>query len=189
MSKKSKNKKKTLKLNKVPTVKNAKQAFAQKFEDINRVVNRLESELEVLFKKIVKKGERSSKELRRSFDDLLSWVKAGDILSLAAETRDEVEREVKRLAEEVIHSVREIELIPNKVNFKGLVKDVRKNVGNIVDHLGDNDLVQKARLTLGQTKKEILGILSIPTQEEVVKLERKIVSLEKRLSNLSRKAA
>ncbi|MFO1463448.1 MAG: hypothetical protein U1F66_06695 [bacterium] len=187
MSKKSK--KQVRKITKVSNVKQAKQTITQKFEDINRVVTRLESELEVLFKKIVKKGERSSKELRRSFDDMLAWVKSGELISLAAEKRDEVEREVKRLAEEVVASVKEIELIPGKVNVKGLFRDVRKNVEGIVEQLGESDLIQRAKQGLGQTKKEILGILSIPTQDEVVKLERKIVSLEKRLSNLTRKAA
>lgn len=188
MSKKAA-KKKLPKARKVPAVSNAKHAIAQKFEDINRVVNRLESEVEVLFKKIVKKGERSGRELRRSFDDLLAWVKSGDLVSLASEKREDVEREVRRLAEEVISSVKEVELLSRKVNLGGVFKQVRKNLGNIVEQIGDNDLVQKARVTLGQTKKELLGILSIPTQDEVVKLEKKIVSLEKRLSHLTRKAA
>lgn len=188
MSKRA-SKKKLQKAKKVPTVSNAKHAIAQKFEDINRVVNRLESEVEVLFKKIVKKGERSGRELRRSFDDLLSWVKSGDLVSLATEKRGDVEREVRRLAEEVMGSVKEIELLSRKVKLTGVFQKVRKNLGNIVEQIGDNDLVQKAKTTLGQTKKELLGVLSIPTQDEVVKLEKKIVSLEKRLSNLTRKAA
>ena len=188
MSKKA-NKKKLKKAKLATPVANAKHSLSQKFEDINRVVNRLESEVEVLFKKIVKKGERSGRELRRSFDDLLTWVKSGDLVSLATEKRDDVEREIRRLAEEVISSVKEIELLPSKVNFGGVFKKVRKNLGNIIEQIGDNDLVQKAKQTLGQTRKELLGILSIPTQDEVVKLERKIVSLEKRLSNLTRKAA
>ena len=152
MSKKAA-KKKITKAKKAPTVANAKQAFAQKFEDINRV------------------------------------VKSGDLVSLASEKREDVEREVRRLAEEVIGSVKEIELLSRKVNLSGVFNRVRKNLGNIVEQIGDNDLVQKAKLTLGQTKKELLGVLSIPTQDEVGKLEKKIVSLEKRLSNLTRKAA
>lgn len=181
--------KKIRKAKKAPTVTNAKHAITQKFEEINRVVNRLESEVEVLFKKIVKKGERSSRELRRSFDDLISWAKSGDLLSRASEKRDDVEREMRRLAEDVINTVKEIELIPGRVNLSGVFQEARKNLGNLVEQIGDNDLVQKAKLTLGQTKKEILSLLSIPTQDEVVKLEKKIVSLEKRLSHLTRKAA
>src|SRR5262249_4970644 len=135
-------------------------------------------------KKIVKKGERSSRELRKNFDGLLSWLKSG-----ASEKREDVEREVRRLAEDVIKSMKEVELITSRVDFNVAFREVRKNFGNLVDHLSDNDFVHRAKLPLGQTKKELLAILSIPTQEEVVKLEKKIVSLEKRLSNLSRKAA
>ncbi|HKY64409.1 MAG TPA: hypothetical protein VJR29_13440 [bacterium] len=170
-------------------VENAKKKITERIENINRVVNRLEGEVEVLFKKIVKKGERSRRELRRSFDDLFAWVKKGDLVALATEKRDDVERELRRLAEDVIQSVKEIELVPGKVNFAEIFDDARKNLGHLVENLGDNDLVQRAKQTLNQTKKELLSLLSIPTQEEVVKLEKKIVSLEKRLSTLSRKAA
>ncbi len=190
MAKKSKKvqKLKAVKAPKSP-VENAKKKIAERIEDINRIVNRFEGEVEGLFKKIVKKGERSRRELRRSFDDLFSWLKKGELLALATETRDDVEREVRRLAEEVIQSVKEIELIPGKVNFSEIFDDARKNLGHLVENLGDNDLIQRAKQTLNQTKKELLSLLSIPTQEEVVKLEKKIVSLEKRLSTLSRKAA
>jgi len=170
-------------------VEQAKQKIHEQLESVNRIVNRLEGEVEVLFKKIVKKGERSSRELRKNFEGLLSWLKSGDLITLASEKREDVEREVRRLAEDVIKSMKEVELIPSRVDFSGAFREVRKNFGNLVDHLSDNDFVHRAKLTLGQTKKELLAILSIPTQEEVVKLEKKIVSLEKRLSNLSRKAA
>ena len=190
MAKKSKKVQK-LKVVKAPKspVENAKKKIADRIEDINRIVNRFEGEVEGLFKKIVKKGERSRRELRRSFDDLFTWLKKGELLALATEKRDDVEREVRRLAEDVIQSVKEIELIPGKVNFSEIFEDARKNLGHLVENLGDNDLIQRAKQTLNQTKKELLSLLSIPTQEEVVKLEKKIVSLEKRLSTLSRKAA
>ncbi|HCU25935.1 MAG TPA: hypothetical protein DF383_13035, partial [Deltaproteobacteria bacterium] len=68
-------------------------------------------------------------------------------------------------------------------------KNVQKNFSSIVSRFSDSDLLHQARLGLGRTKKGFLEILSIPTQDEVVKLEKKLVSLEKRLSNLSRKAA
>jgi len=187
MAKKA-NKAKKVKTPKSP-VENAKNKIGDRIENINRVVNRFEGEVEVLFKKIVKKGERSRRELRKSFDDLFTWLKKGELMALATEKRDDVEREVRRLAEEVIQSVKEIELIPGRVNFAEIFQDARKNLGHLVDNLGDNDLIQRAKQGLNQTKKELLSLLSIPTQDEVVKLEKKIVSLEKRLSTLSRKAA
>jgi hypothetical protein len=170
-------------------VENARKKIVDRIENINRVVNRFEGEVEGLFKKIVKKGERSRRELRKSFDELFTWLKKGELLALATEKRDDVEREVRRLAEDVIQSVKEIELIPSSVNFNEIFQDARKNLGSLVENLGDNDLIQRAKQTLNQTKKELLSLLSIPTQDEVVKLEKKIVSLEKRLSTLSRKAA
>ena len=163
--------------------------LSKKLKHINRVITHLESEVETLVKKIVKKGELSGRELRRSFDDLVDWLKAGALLNLASEKRDDLEREIKRLADEVIQSVREIELLPKRIGLKQVMKNVQKNFSSIVSRFSDSDLLHQARLGLGRTKKGFLEILSIPTQDEVVKLEKKLVSLEKRLSNLSRKAA
>lgn len=190
MAKKSKKVQK-LKVAKTPKspVEQAKKKIAARIDNVNRVVNRLENEVEGLFKKIVKKGERSRRELVKSFDDLFAWLKKGELVALATEKREDVEREIRRLAEDVIQSVKEIELLPTRVNFAEIFEDARKNVGHMVENLGDNDLIQRAKQTLNQTKKELLSLLSIPTQDEVVKLEKKIVSLEKRLSTLSRKAA
>ncbi|HCU25934.1 MAG TPA: hypothetical protein DF383_13030, partial [Deltaproteobacteria bacterium] len=96
--------------------------LSKKLKHINRVITHLESEVETLVKKIVKKGELSGRELRRSFDDLVDWLKAGALLNLASEKRDDLEREIKRLADEVIQSVREIELLPKRIGLKQVMK-------------------------------------------------------------------
>jgi polyhydroxyalkanoate synthesis regulator phasin len=167
----------------------AKRSIGLKIEKINRVINRLEGEVEGLIKRIVKQGERSRKELRKNFDDLLSRVRGTELISLATETRDEIEREVRRLAEDIVNVVKEIELVPSRIDFLAVFNDARRNFNNLVEHLSDNNFIQHAKSTVNQSRKELLGMLSIPTQDEVEKLERKIISLEKRLSNISRKAA
>ncbi len=189
MSSKNKKAKKSSKNKNLGKVERAKRGILKRVEQINSVINRLELEIEGLVKKLVKQGERSRKELRRNFDDLIARLGAKDLIALASETRDDVEREVRRLAEEVLDLVKEIERVPARINLGGLITDARRSFEDVVDHLNDNDLIQRAKQTLNQTKKEVLSLLSIPTQDEVVKLERKIVTLEKRLSNLSRKAA
>jgi len=170
-------------------VAQAKRQIAHRVGQINRVINRLESEVEGLVKKIVKQGERSRIELRKNFDDLLGKLNPSDLIAFASETRDDLEREVRRLAEEIVDAVKEIELLPHRLEVGTLIKDMRRGVGDVVDQLNESGFVQLAKETVLKTRKGVLSLFSIPTQDEVVKLERKIVNLEKRLSNLSRRAA
>jgi len=170
-------------------VEHAKRSLVQGVEQINHVINRLEQEVEILVKKIVKQGERSRRDLRKNFDEVITRLKRSDILAVAQETREEVEKEVRRIAEDIVEKVKEIELVPGKINLKVVVKDMRRSFKDLLGHLHGNGLVQRAKHTVQLTKKEMLSLLSIPTQDEVIKLEKKIVILEKRLSNLSRKAA
>lgn len=170
-------------------VAQAKQRIAAKVDQINRVIGRLENEVEGLVKKIVKSGERSRKELVKNFEDLLSRIGATDLVAFANETRDDVEREIRRLAEDIVDVVKEIEKIPGRLDLGGVFQDVRRSFGDIVSQLNDSGLIQRAKETVLKTRKEVLGLLSIPTHDEVVKLERKIVNLEKRLNNIHRRAA
>jgi len=193
MAKKKKSKTKKAQA-KQPAVKlgkiaHAKRSLAQGIGQINGVLNRLEREVEGLVRKIVKQGERSRKDLRKNFDELLSKLKKGEFVSIAAETREEVEKEVRRLGDEILSVVREIENLPGRLGVEGIYRDARKSLVHLVDQLSENGFIHRAKSTLLQTRKEVLGLLSIPTQDEVEKLERKIVSLEKRLGTLSRKAA
>ena len=55
--------------------------------------------------------------------------------------------------------------------------------------LRENGLVEKAKHLMEDARENILVSLSIPTQKDVQKLERKITTLEKRLSTLVKKAA
>jgi len=167
----------------------AKKNILERLERVNRVINRFEGDVEGLIKKIVKQGERSRKEIRKNFDDILSKIGAGGIFARANETREDLEREVKRLAEEVMNTVKEVESKLHQERLSGLFQNARKNLNNVLELLSENGLVVQAKATVDNTRKEIFGLFSIPTQDEVEKLERKIVNLERRLSNLSRKAA
>lgn len=171
------------------TLEGAKRSIALKLKEVNRILGRFEGEVEGLVKKLVRQGEKSRRELRRNFDEIISRIGAGEIFAFANETRGELEKEVRHLAEEVVEAFKEVESLINHQKFAGLLEDARRGFGNLVELLAENDLVSQAKQTLLNTRTEVLGFLRIPTQTEVEKLERKIVSLEKRLTHLSRKAA
>ena len=156
---------------------------------INKAIGRFEGEVETLVKKLVKQSERSRKDLRKNFDVLIGKIRADKLIAFTRDGREELEKEVKRLAEDVISTIKEVEVLINHEKFSGLFENARESFSNLVEIFAENGLLLQAKRTVLKTRKEILGLLSIPTQGEVEKLERKIVILEKRLSNLARRAA
>jgi len=176
----------TKKKTKVGKIRSAKEGLQIRLDQVNRVINRFEGEVETLVKRLVKQGERSRKDLRKNFDDILKRVRAGKIL---AHTREELEKEVRRVAEEVLGTVKDVESVLNREKMAGILTNARNSFETLVEIFRENGLVLQAKQTVANTRREVLGFFSIPTQSDVEKLERKIVNLEKRLSNLSRKAA
>lgn len=174
---------------KVGKIRSAKEGLQFRLDQVNRVINHFEGEVETLVKKLVKQGERSRKDLRKNFDDILKRVRAGKILARANHTREELEKEVRRVAEDVLGTVKDVESILNREKMAGILNNARNSFETLVEIFRENGLVLQAKQTVANTRREVLGFFSIPTQGDVEKLERKIVNLEKRLSNLSRKAA
>lgn len=160
-----------------------------RLDKVNKILTRLEGEVESLFKRLVRQGERSSRELRRNFDDIISKLRKSDFYAMAQEKTGDFEREVRKLADEVVEKVKGIEFGPSGLSTKRLVKDARKNFDTLVSKIVKSEIFSKAKATAENTRAGILSFLSIPSQSEVEKLEKKIVSLEKRLHHLSQKAA
>lgn len=167
----------------------AKQSLQGRLDQVNRVVNRFEKEFETLFKKLVKQGERSRKDLRKNFDEIAKKVRKGKLLKEASATREELEKEVRRVAEEVVATIKEAENLINTEKVTAIFSEVRGSVNGLVEVLSRNGVITQVKQAIESTRKEVLGIFKIPSQNEVEKLEKKIITLEKRLSNLSRKAA
>ncbi|MDO8462352.1 MAG: hypothetical protein Q7S98_05790 [Deltaproteobacteria bacterium] len=94
------------------------------------------------------------------------------------------------LGEELVEKVRDLDLIP-LAQQKGdkIVHEAKKNLEGFVEKVQESDLYERAKVTAEQTKRQVLSILSIPSQSEVVRLSRKISALEKRVSHLKGKAA
>jgi polyhydroxyalkanoate synthesis regulator phasin len=166
-----------------------KEFLKLRLEKINNIVTRLEKEVEGLFKRLVRKGERSSRELRHNFDDILKRLKKTDILTKAQEKTEDFEREVRRLADDIVDKVKSLEIAPSGFSAKKLLKDTRKNLDHFMVKIEKSNWISKARLKAENTRANVFSLLSIPSQSEVEKLEKKIASLEKRLQNLSQKAA
>ena len=160
-----------------------------RFNKLNRIIGKVETEFEDLFKKLIRQGEKSSKELKRNFDEILSRLKKTDLYTRAKETRGDLKRELHRLSGDILSKVKGLELGPSHFSGKKLLKDGRKNIDIFINKLEKTGVVSLAKNTAENTRDGMLSFLSIPSQSEVVKLERKVITLEKKVHTLSKKAA
>src|SRR5579885_2802168 len=161
-------------------------AAAGKFEGIADLLSKLEVEAEKVVRRLVEKAESSSRELKKGIATIIEQVRNEGLASVATEKTDEL----RRLAEDVIARAKEIQFGNfGSFNRDEIVREAKRNLEDLVSRLNTSDLFAKARATALNTKDQVLSILSIPNQSEVVKLSRKITSLESRVNKLTRKAA
>ncbi len=155
-------------------------------DQINHILVKLEGEVENLLRKVVSQGRRSQAELKKNFDILVKKAKTSPLLKGKS---TDIEKEIIKFADEVLNKVKELELIPQAGSVKKIFKEVRNNVSDIVENLVASGLVVKTRQLVSETREGILLKLSIPSQRDVEKLEKKIATLERRLGSLTKKAA
>ncbi len=160
-----------------------------RLDNINNILSRLEKEAEGLFKRLVRQGEKSSRDIRKNFDDIFKKVRKTDLYAKAQEKTEDIEKEVRRLADDIVSRVKSLELGHGFFNTKKIFRDIRKNFEALVARFEKGNFFSQAREKAENTRNEILSFLSIPSQDEVERLEKKIVSLEKRIQSLAHKAA
>lgn len=160
-----------------------------KLESITDLLGKLEVEAEKVVRRIVEKAETGSRDLKKGIRTLVQQVRSEGIASVAEEKK----HELTKLANEVLSKAKEVQFasIGNLGNFNRdeIVKEAKKNIEDIVKKINSSDLFARAKVQALNTKDQVLSILSIPSQEDVVKLSRKIVTLEGRVNKLTRKAA
>src|SRR3990167_10423276 len=95
-------------------------------KQINKVISKFELEAEKVLKRLVTQGRRSRQELRRNFEDLFAKIKVGNFGLNAKGV--EIEKEVRRLADEVLNRFKDIELLPQSEAVTKVFTDIRKNL-------------------------------------------------------------
>ncbi len=166
-----------------------RQKLFSSFEQVNQGVLKLEGELETLVKKVKQRSEHSRRDLQKSFRALVKKLKSSEVLVVAKGTRRDLEKEMKRLVEEATASVKELENLVKTAKVRALFKNFRTGLQNALESFSEHGVVLQAKKSVVGTRKELLGLLSIPSQEEFESLARKISNIEKRLTQIARKAA
>jgi archaellum component FlaC len=165
------------------TMKRNNKRGTTRHEGFVELVTRLESEAEKLVRRIAEVAEKSSRDLRDNVSDLMEQIREEGITTVASQKG----KDLKKLAEQVIEKAREIQFGP--VNRDSLIRETRKNIDELVGKVQASPLLQGAFDKARQTKTQVFSVLSIPSQEDVVRLQKKITHLEQRVNKLTRKAA
>lgn len=84
---------------------------------------------------------------------------------------------------------RNLKSLTKGVSREKLIVEARKNLNELASRVQKSDLVSRVQTRAREAKNQVFSVLSIPSQEEVVRLQRKIANLELRVTKLKRKAA
>ncbi len=161
-------------------------AVPRKFEGFADLLSKLEVETEKIVRRFIDKAEQSSRELKKGVSSLIEQVRNQGLAAIASEKKEDL----LRLVDDVISRAKEIQLLPlGNISRDDIIREAKKNLDDLISRINSADILARARETAIHTKNQVLSILSIPTQTEVVKLSRKITSLEGRVNKLTRKAA
>lgn len=167
------------------TISKASKAVPRKFEGFADLLAKLEVETEKVVRRFVERAEQSSRDIKKGIAAVIDQVRSEGIASVASDKTEEL----RRIAEDVIERAKEIQFLPTHFNRDEIVREARKNLDDLIDKLNTSEILAKARATALNTKDQVLSLLSIPNQSEVIKLSRKITSLEGRVNKLTRRAA
>jgi hypothetical protein len=167
------------------TITKTSKAIPRKFEGIADLLAKLEMETEKIVRRLVGRAEQSSHDLKKGIAAIIDQVRSEGLASVATGKTEEL----RRLIEDVIARAKDVQFLPHHFNRDEIVHEAKKNLDELIDRLNASDLLAKAKATALNTKDQVLSILSIPNQSDVVKLSRKITSLENRVGKLIRKAA
>lgn len=160
-------------------------AVPRKFEGIADLLSKLEVETEKVVRRFVERAEQSSREIKKGIATIIDQVRSQGFASVASGKTEDV----RKMVEDVLARVKEMQILPNHINRDEIVREARKNLDDLIDRISASDLFARAKATALNTKDTVLSLLSIPNQNEVVKLSRKITHLEGRVNKLTKKAA
>jgi hypothetical protein len=124
---------------------------------------------------------------KRGEPDWKEWVEglpAKDWMALAGAQRDRVTSEIKQLSNEILSKIHCADVLAGK---EGILTEAKKSLESIVGKVESSGIVDKAVDTAIHTKDGLLAFLNIPTHEEMVKLQRRLSHLERKLTECSKR--
>lgn len=121
---------------------------------------------------------------KRSTPDWKEWIdrlSPQDWFALASAQRERISLEIRHLSDEILSKIYGADILSDK---SGLLQEAKSNLENIIGKIDESTLVDKAIDTAIHTKDGLLAFLNIPTHEEMIKLQRQLKRLERRMNQL-----
>lgn len=155
--------------------------FKQRIAAINKVLSKLETEIEKTLDRFMKRGEESSKVIKKNFDEIIDRISASDLYSKASEKTEALTKELRRVTDDIVNKLKKLDF--GAAN--SFIKEAKDNLEKVYNKIQDIEIVELAKDKAISTRDNVLHALKIPTQDEIGELTKKVSSLEKKLKTLS----
>lgn len=111
-----------------------------------------------------------------------------DLVNMAQHTAHTWEKDLNRFANSMARTIRKTSntIVPHS---ESLMRDARRNISQVYHRVEQSPWMHMAKGFVGAGKQELLNMLDIPSQEEVEQLQRKVNTLEQRLTTLMLRGA
>jgi len=154
-----------------------------KLTQVNKILEKLELEVQKTLKKFRKNSEKSSKLLRENFDEIIERIGVADFYTIASEKTEEIRFELKRLTDDIVDRVKGFDLS----TASPLTSEIRSSFEQVIDKVQSLEWVEIAKDTAVNTRKQFLNVFSLPSRDDVAQLNRKVIYLEKKVKTLSKR--
>ena len=119
----------------------------------------------------------------KTLDEIIETLGGNELKAMAVEKTEELKKEISREIKNLVGNFKGIDLGSAQDQVFGAIKD---NVGAALSRVQDSEMLEYAKGKVHDTKNQVFSMLNIPSQVEVDNLTRKLVSLEKKLSKISK---
>src|SRR3989338_4710693 len=146
--------------------------FGIHWPTLNRALTGLEHQAERAYKQVKTWPNDLQKVLSND------WT-TRDLIEYAAKQRDNVEHEVRRIAKDIVHTLKEAHFLSKK---ERLVRDAQKNLEVILKKVRKNPMVVQAKDLAVNQSGHLLEALNVPSRKDVSLLNNRLSQIEKRLT-------
>ena len=152
---------------------------------LDRALTNLEVQAEKAYDHVKTLPTDLHKMLPKPWDRRLKNLTSKDVINFAVKQRDNVEHEVKRLADDIVHTLKGAHFLSKQ---EKLVKEARHNLEIILKKVRRNPMVIQAKDLAKNQGGQLLNILNVPTRKDISKLNSRLTQIEHRLTNISKGA-
>ena len=129
-------------------------------------------------------SENGAHHWLKHLEEFKEKFSTNDWLALANQKRDRLVKELYHLGEEMVEKIKAADILANRDQ---LIHDTKQHLESIVKKVNSSKLLDRAMATAKNTSEDILSFFNIPSSRELVQLQKRLASLEKKISHIKEK--